>query len=156
MHVTDSRPKRVCGESQLGQGSDYVAVSAYRVRDAALRHFSPSAGAADRESFDPERRLTDADGNALPILAAGSNTVVELQVVADHRDARQHVRTIADEGRALEGCAHATVLDGIRLARREHELAGGDIPLPAAEINVVNAALREADDLPRRMRAGPH
>jgi len=61
-------------------------------------------------------------GHALPILAAGSNTVVELQVVADHRDARQHVRTIADQGRALEGRAHATVLDGIRLARRNTNL----------------------------------
>src|SRR6267143_4237852 len=123
MHVTDSRPKRVCGESQLSQGSDYVAVSAYRVRDSALRQCAPLSRAADRESFDPERRLDDADRHALPILAAGSNTVVEFQVVADHRDARQHIGTIADQGGALEGCAHAAVLDGIRLARREHELA---------------------------------
>src|SRR5260370_37117014 len=127
MHVTDSRPKRVCGESQLRQGSDYVAVSAYRVRDSALRQCAPLSRAADRESLDPERRLADADGHALAILAAGSNTVVELQVVADHRDAGQHVGTIADQGRALEGLAHAAVLDGIRLARPAHELAGGDI-----------------------------
>src|ERR1700730_5128971 len=112
--------------------------------------------AADRESFDPERRLADADGHALPVLATGSNTVVELQVVANHRDARQHVRTVADQGGALEGRADAAVLDGIRLARREHELAGGDIHLPAAEIDRVNAALYRADDLLRRMRTGPH
>src|SRR3982074_1612468 len=108
MHGTDSRPKRVCGESQLHQGSDYVAVSAYVVRDSALRHSAqrhraPLSRAADRESFDPERRLADADGHALAVLATGSNTVVELQVVADHRDARQHVRTVADQGGALEG-----------------------------------------------------
>src|SRR6202140_5779274 len=156
MHGTDSRPRRVCGESQLRQGSDYVAVSTYRVRDSARRQGAPLSRAADRESFDPERRLADADGDAVSTLAAGSNTVVELQIVADHRDARQHVRTIADQGRALEGRAHAAVLDGIRLARREHELAGGDIHLAAAEIDRVNAPLHRADDFLRRMRTGPH
>src|SRR3981081_429764 len=115
MHGTDSRPKRVCGESQLHQASDYVPVSAYLVRDSALRHSAlrqcpPSGRAADRESFDPERRLADADGHALAVLATGPNTVVELQVVADHRDARQHVRTVADKGGDLEG---GTTEDGL-------------------------------------------
>src|SRR4030081_1588752 len=113
MHGTNSRPKRVCGESQLHQASDYVPVSAYLVRDSALRQCPPSGRAADRESFDPERRLADADGHALAVLATGPNTVVELQVIADHRDARQHVRTVADQGGALEGRADAAVLDGI-------------------------------------------
>src|SRR5258707_3641957 len=110
--------------------------------------------AADRECIDPERRLTDADRHALSILAAGSNTVVELQVVADHRDAHQHVRTVADQGRALEGRAHAAVLDRIRLARREHELARGAIHLPAAEIDRVYAALNRSDEFLGSMRPG--
>src|SRR5262245_29803382 len=44
-----------------------------------------SARAADRESIDAQRRLSDANRHALPFLAAGADPVVELEVVADHR-----------------------------------------------------------------------
>src|SRR3984885_8112400 len=93
-----------------------------------------SAGAAHGECVDTQRRLADPHGNALTILAAGADAVVELQVVADHRDARQHVRAVADERGALERGGDPTVLDGVRLAGGEHELARGDVHLPAAEV----------------------
>src|SRR5512146_1343303 len=48
------------------------------------------------------------------------------------------------------------VLDRVRLARGEDELAGGDVHLPAAEIHRVDAALDRADDLLGRMRARAH
>src|SRR6516165_8203637 len=82
----------------------------------AARYGGASAGAAHREAIDPERRLTDADRNALAVLAAGADAIVELQVVADHRDARQNVGTVPDERRALEWRADATVLDGVGFA----------------------------------------
>src|SRR5580693_7620644 len=88
-----------------------------------------SGRAADRQRIDAQRRLTDADGDALTVLAAGADAIVQLQVVADHGNARQYVRAVADESRALEWRAQAAVLDRVRLARREHEFARGYIDL---------------------------
>src|ERR1700728_2402973 len=92
-----------------------------------------SGGAAHGERIDAQRRLAHAHRHALAVLAAGADAIVELQVVADHGHARQHVRTVADQGRALQRRADAAVLDGVSLARRKYELAGGDVHLAAAE-----------------------
>src|ERR1700757_4074795 len=108
-----------------------------------------SGGAADGEAVDPERGLTHADGNALPILATGADSIVELEVVADHRDARENIRAIADQGRTLQRCADAALLDGVGLARGEHELSGGDVDLASAEVDGIDTALHRADDLLR-------
>src|SRR6516165_12286033 len=113
-------------------------------------------GAADGEAVNPERRLTDADGNALAVLAAGAYAIIELQIVADHRYAREHVRTVADERCALERRADPAVLDGVCLARGKHELARGDVHLAAAEVHGIDTALHRADDLFRRVRSGTH
>jgi general secretion pathway protein A len=53
-------------------------------------------------AVDAQRRLADADRDALPFLAAGADAVVELEVVADHRHARQHVGAVADQRGALD------------------------------------------------------
>ena len=72
------------------------------------------------------------------------------------RHARQHIRSVADQRRALDRRAEPAVLDQVGLARREHELAGGDVDLAAAEIDRVDAVLDRGDDLLRVVRAGAH
>src|SRR6185312_15364887 len=64
--------------------------------------FGLLAGAADRQAIDPQRGLAHTDGNALAILAASTNTIIQLQIVPDHAHAREHIRSVADEGRALQ------------------------------------------------------
>src|SRR5690606_39016018 len=103
-----------------------------------------------------QRRLSDADGYALAFLAAGADAVVELEIVAHHGHARQHVRSIADERGALHGRTEPAVLDEIRFARREHELAGRDVHLAAAEVHRVDAAFDRGADSFRRVRPGAH
>src|ERR1700684_2044372 len=46
-----------------------------------------SAGAPHRDAVDAQGRLADANRHALTILPAGTDTVVEGEVVADHGDA---------------------------------------------------------------------
>ena len=60
-----------------------------------------SAGTAHRQPFDFQRRLTNTDRNALAFLAARPHAVVELQIVADHGDACEHIGPVADESRAF-------------------------------------------------------
>src|SRR5436309_3229517 len=99
------------------------------------------SGSAHREGIDPQRGLPHTDRDTLAVLATGTNTIVELQVVAHHAHPGEYIRAIADERRALERRAEPAVLDGIGLACREHELAGGDVNLPAAEVDSIDAAL---------------
>jgi uncharacterized protein (DUF1501 family) len=60
-----------------------------------------SGRAADRQpttfTVDAQRGLAHADRHALAVLAAHAHAGVELHVVADHRDARQRVRAVADD-----------------------------------------------------------
>src|SRR5688500_4958254 len=99
-----------------------------------------SAGsAANREPLDLECRLADADRHALAFLAAGADTRIEREVVADHGDARQHVGAVADQGGALHRMRDLAVLDQVGLRGREHELAAGDVDLAAAEVGGVDA-----------------
>jgi hypothetical protein len=63
---------------------------------------------ADRQPINPHGRrcagrLADADRHALAFLAAGADAGVEAHVVADHRDAGQHVRAVADQVAPLTG-----------------------------------------------------
>src|SRR2546426_7844289 len=44
-------------------------------------------------------------------------TTLFRSIVADHRDARQHVRAVADQGRALQRRAHAAVLEDRKSTR---------------------------------------
>ena len=52
--------------------------------------------AANRQLFNAQRRLAHADRHALPILAADAHARIQLHVIADHGDAIEHVRAIAD------------------------------------------------------------
>src|SRR5262249_9749066 len=82
--------------------------------------------------------------------------IVQLQIVPHHAHACEHIGTIADECRTFERRTELAILDGIRLTRGEHELAGGDINLAAAEVDSIDAALDGTDDLLRIMRTRPH
>ena len=59
-------------------------------------------GSADGQAIHFDRRDADADRHRLSVFAAGADAFVELQIVAHHRDARQHVGAVADQRRALD------------------------------------------------------
>src|SRR6266487_5132061 len=78
-----------------------------------------SAGASDRNALHPQRRLADADRHALAVLAAGADAGIEREIVADHGDAMQVGRPVADQHGALEGRAELAVLDSVGLGALE-------------------------------------
>jgi hypothetical protein len=47
-------------------------------------------------AIDFNGRDANADGNGLSIFAAGADAFVEFQIVADHRNPRQHIGSVAD------------------------------------------------------------
>ena len=71
----------------------------------------------------------------MPILAAGAHTAVKGHVVADHADAGERVRTIADQGRALDGVLDFAVLNPVGFTGRKHKLAAGDVDLTTTEVD---------------------
>src|ERR1700729_3907502 len=90
---------------------------------------------ANGNTVDAKRRLADADGNTLAVLAAGADAVVELEIVADHRHPVQVGRAVADQHGALDRRADFAVLEPIGFRAFEHVLARGDVDLTAAEID---------------------
>src|SRR5262249_36569208 len=97
-----------------------------------------------------------AHRHALPVFPAGADTLIELQIVANHRDAGEHVWPVADQGSATHRRGHLSILDQIGLARGEDELAIRDIYLAAAEVHGVKAALHAANDVLGLLIAGQH
>ncbi len=77
-----------------------LSASSTRGYRAALswprRRYALHGRAANGERVDPHRRLADADGYALPFLAAGADAGVKRHVVADHGNLGQHIRAVAD------------------------------------------------------------
>src|SRR5207237_4839187 len=110
---------------------------------------SSRGGAADGQPVHAQGRLADPDRHALAILAAGADPVIELEVVADHRDLVHRVGAVADQGGALDRRADLAVLDQICFGSGKDELARSDIDAAAAEIDRVEAALDRAHDLLR-------
>src|SRR5688572_1253152 len=90
--------------------------------------------AAHRDLVDTDGRLPHADGNALTLLAAGSDAGVELRVIADERDAGKRIRAAADQHGAFHCCADFPILDLVGFGAREDEFSAGDVDLAAAEI----------------------
>src|SRR5262249_34844921 len=58
-----------------------------------------SSRAADSEAIHPQGRLADSDGHRLTVLAADANARIEFEVIADHADAVEVGRAIADQHR---------------------------------------------------------
>src|SRR5258708_527466 len=127
-----------------------------RATGPAAGDLLPLRGPAHRERIDPQGGLPDADRHALAFLAAGADAGIELQIVPDHRDAGEHIRAVANERGALDGRAEPAVLDQVALAHREHELARGDVHLPAAEVHGVDAAIDGTDDFLGYVRSSQH
>src|SRR5215212_8490490 len=114
------------------------------------------AGASNRYPLHPQRGLADAYRHALAVLAAGADTGVQRQIVADHRNAVQVGRAVADQHRALERRAHLAVLDLVRLGALEHVLPGRDVDLTAAEIGSIDAVLDRGEDFGGVALPGEH
>src|SRR5215831_3050880 len=98
-----------------------------------------SRGAAHGQGIDAQRRLADADRDALAVLAAGADAGIERHVVADQPDLGQRLGAGADQGRALDRRTELAVLDQVALGDGEYELARHDVDLAAAEIGAVEA-----------------
>src|SRR5882724_6717097 len=62
----------------------------------------PSRRSADGETVDFKGGDANANWHSLSILAAGAYAFVEFEIVADHRDSCQHVRSITDQGCAFD------------------------------------------------------
>src|SRR5262245_37026833 len=112
--------------------------------------------AAHRDLVDAQRRLADAHRDALTVLAAGADAVVEGEVVADHADAVQVGRAVADQHRALHRRADLAVIDAVGLGALKDVLARRDVDLAAAKAHRVDALLHRRDDLRRLASAGQH
>src|SRR3984957_13751050 len=113
-------------------------------------------GAAYRNTVDAQGGLADADRDALAVLAAGADAVVELEIVADHRYPMQVGRPVADQHGALDRRADFAVLEPIGFGALEHVFARRDIDLAAAEIDGVDAVFHRGDDLAGVAVAGQH
>ena len=74
------------------------------------------------------------------------------EVVADHADAMQIGRPVADQHGALDRRADLAVLDLVGLGALEHVFARGDVDLAAAEVDGVKAVLHRGDDFLRVVR----
>src|SRR5271157_25478 len=96
---------------------------------------SSSAGSADGQPVNFQRGNSDADGNGLAVLAAGSDAFVELQIVADHGNLGQHVGAVAEGRRFWGGGGGGPVLDRVALGRGKDDFPVGDANLPAAKIH---------------------
>src|SRR5437899_1110321 len=101
----------------------------------------PLCGAADGHTVDFNCWDADADGNRLSIFAAGADAFIEFQIVADHRNPRQHIGSVADQGCALDGGRDLAVFDQVCFRRRENKFAVRDVDLTAAEVDRVHAIL---------------
>src|ERR1700761_9322494 len=112
--------------------------------------------ATHRHAVHTQGRLTDTDRHALAVLAAHADALVQRQVVADHRHAREYVRAAADQRGAFDRAGDLAVFDEVGLRRGEHELAIGDIDLTAAEVHRVQALFHRTDDFLRIVLAGQH
>src|SRR5580692_9987953 len=113
-------------------------------------------GAAYRNTVDAQGWLADADRDALAVLAASADAVIELEIVADHRHPVQVGRPVADQHGALDRRTDFAVLEPIGFRALEHVFARGDVDLAAAEIDGVDAVLHRGDDLARIAVAGQH
>src|SRR5208283_667419 len=70
-----------------------------------------SRGAANGEAIYFYRRNAYADRHCLAVLAAGAYAFVEFEIVAYHRDARQHIGAVANQRGAFNWRGDLAVLD---------------------------------------------
>src|SRR6185295_20023116 len=97
-----------------------------------------SAGPADRDGVHAQGGLADADRHPLAVLAAGADTGIEREVVADHADAIEVGRPVADQHGALERAAELAAVDLVGFRHLEHVFARLDVDLAAAEAHRID------------------
>src|SRR5258708_4015344 len=103
------------------------------------RRSSPPS--SDRNLVHPPRLLAAADRHALAVLATGPDAVIEGEIVADHADAMQVSRAVANQHRALQRRADLAVLDLVGLGALEHVFSRSYVDLAAAEVHGIDAVL---------------
>src|SRR5579863_9058506 len=117
---------------------------AIRGENSPLLHKSAgifSGGATNGQAIDFDGRDTDAYGHSLAIFAAGPDTLVQLQVISNHRNPRQHVGAVANQRRAFDGGGDLAIFDQVRFRGAENEFTVGDVHLTASEVDGVDAVL---------------
>src|SRR6185312_9189748 len=92
-----------------------IVFSARRASDGLSDISRSLSRPANRDPVHPQGRLADADGHALAVLAAGADAGVEFKIVADHADAMQVARAVADQHRPLDRRADLAVLEPVGL-----------------------------------------
>src|SRR5258707_15483736 len=114
------------------------------------------SSAPDRDALHAQGGLADADRYPLAILATSADAGIALEVIADHADPVEVGRAVADQHRALERLRQLAVLDLVGFRHLEHVLARGDVDLPAAEADGIDAVLDRGHDLAGIAFAGKH
>src|SRR5688572_9733283 len=140
-----SFPRGFCWTTPLQRGQLFLT-----------RFLLLSCSASYREALDFQRRLPDPDRNTLPLLAAGADAAIELEIAADHGHACERIGAVADQRRALDRMSHLAVLDEVGFGGRKYEFAIRDVDLPAAEVGGIEPLLHAGDDLLRIVRSGEH
>src|SRR5437879_3063800 len=101
----------------------------------------------DRHAIELDCGHAYADRHALTGFAAGANSLVQSEVVSNHRDVLQCFRAVTDQGCALYWLRYDAVFNQVSFAGREDELAVGDVDRSAAEVDGVEAAFDGFDDV---------
>src|SRR5512145_1488411 len=91
---------------------------------------SPCLSHRDVRGADAEGGLGVANGDALPLLAAGPQP--ESEVASDPVYHLEHFGAVAGYGGSADGLAPRAVLDPVPLGDLEHEVAGYGVYLPAS------------------------
>ena len=115
-----------------------------------------SLGTTNRQSINPQRRLTNTHRHALTLLTANPHTGIQLQIITDHADAGHHFRTISNQGGATNGAGNLAVFNQVGLGGRKHEFARRDINLAAGKIDRIQALVDRLDDFLRVGFPGQH
>ncbi len=152
LHGKRSRPVATCGGSQLRQPASLC-------RPAATRHALPRWPQAVPPTVSASMRSvgwptpTGTLWPSLPQVPTPSSSFRSLPTI-ETRVSTSGPLPISVA--PLSGVPIRPFSIGVRLARREHELARGDVHLAAAEVDRVDAALDGGDDLRGRVRPRAH
>src|SRR5712692_9613874 len=132
--------------------SSFLNFSIPQFLNSSISQFSPDS--PYRNLLHLDCRDSHSNRHVLPLFAADSNAVVELQVVTNHGDLPHHVRAVADQGGVADGARDAAILDEVAFGGRKDEVAAGDIYLAAAEGGAIEPAVDRLDDILRIVLAG--
>ena len=105
-----------------------------------------SGGSANYQPVDLERWLADTYRYALPGFSARRATIIQSQVIANHANDLEGVRSRPGQSSAFDRSCDPAVLDEEGKLALERELSTDDVDLPAAQVSKIEASLDRADD----------